>query len=54
MLFEITNQLGQLVKTVEVKTGQNKIILNGLSQGIYLLIGNSEGKIYKGKMTILH
>ena len=42
MSLEIIDQLGRLVN------------LNGLTQGIYLLSGSSNGKIYKGKMTILH
>jgi hypothetical protein len=54
MLLEITDQLGRLVKTIEVKKGQNEINLTGITQGIYLLSGSSNGKIYKGKMTILH
>ena len=54
MSLEIIDQLGRLVKTIEVKTGQNEINLNGLTQGIYLLSGSFNGKIYKGKMTIFH
>ena len=52
--LEIIDQLGRFVKTIEVKKGQNEINLTGITQGIYLLSGSSNGKIYKGKMTILH
>lgn len=52
MQINITDYLGRLVKTIEVKPGKNAYQLNDLSIGVYLLSGESYPKIYKGRMVI--
>ena len=46
----VYNGLGQVVKSVR---GMNKIGLEGLPQGVYLLrIVDAEGKVYTNKITV--
>ena len=52
MQINITDHLGRHVKTIEVKPGKNAYQLNDLSIGVYLLSGEANGKIYKGRMVI--
>jgi hypothetical protein len=52
MQINISDNLGRHIKTIEVKPGKNAYQLNDLSIGVYLLSGEANGKIYKGKMVI--
>ena len=52
MQIKISDHLGRHIKTIEVKPGKNAYQLNDLSIGVYLLSGEANGKIYKGKMVI--
>lgn len=52
MQIKITDHLGRHIKTIEVKPGKNAYQLNDLSIGVYLLSGEANGKIYKGRMVI--
>lgn len=52
MQIEITDQLGRHLKTIEAKPGENKVYITNLSKGIYLLRGNGNGKMYKGKIMV--
>jgi hypothetical protein len=52
MQIKITDHLGRHIKTIDVKPGKNAYHLNDLSIGVYLLSGEANGRIYKGKMVI--
>jgi len=52
MQINVTDHLGRHIKSIEVKPGKNTYQLNDLSVGVYLLSGEANGKIYKGKMVI--
>ncbi len=52
MQINIIDQLGRKVAAIEVKAGNNNYFTQNLSKGIYLLTGNSNGKVYKGKVVV--
>jgi hypothetical protein len=52
MQVNIIDQLGRKVAAIEVKAGNNNYFTQNLSKGIYLLTGNSNGKVYKGKVVV--
>jgi len=50
--LQITNELGQLVKTISLSNGHNDVKVNNLSNGVYLITGKNDTGSVKQKIVI--